>query len=47
MLSFFIQHAPSFLIMGLVALGAIFLRGLAEHYAKDGAENPDLPRSSE
>ena len=47
MLSFFIRHAPSFLIMGLVALGALFLRGLAEHYAKEEKENPDLPRSSE
>ena len=41
MLSFFIQNAPSFLIMGLVALGALFLRGLAERCAGGVEEKRD------
>ena len=40
MIAFFVQHASSFLVIGLASLGALLLRAAALAYAKREDENP-------
>lgn len=41
MLSFFVNNASAFLVMGLTALGALALRAFAKNYAEPDRDEKD------